>query len=151
MKRFLMVSLVTCALSSFTTQAQEVSKDSIKTLKQEKQNLEISKRLNENKLKLATLENMVQQKTNDVSSSTGDAQKAATDNQQTAQKLSDDPQDKKLAKRARKDAKHAEKAARAGRNAADDLSDLQKDILKLKKKIAEDEARLGIVTGLSVQ
>lgn len=146
-----MISVVSIALTSFSAHAQEVSKDSINILKQEKQNLEISKRLNENKLKLAKLENTLQQKNDAVTSSASDAQKAAADNQETAQKLNNDAQDRKLAKRASKDAKHAQKAARAGRNAVDDLEDLQKDIKNLKKKIAEDEAKLGIVTSAGVQ
>ena len=146
-----MISVVSIALASFSAHAQEVSKDSINILKQEKQNLEISKRLNENKLKLAKLENTLQQKNDAVTSSAGDAQKAAADNQETAQKLSNDSQDRKLAKRASKDAKHAQKAARAGRNAVDDLEDLQKDIQSLKKKIAEDEQKLGIVTTAAAQ
>ena len=146
-----MISVVSIALASFSAHAQEVSKDSINILKQEKQNLEISKRLNENKLKLAKLENTLQQKNDAVTSSASDAQKAAADNQETAQKLNNDSQDRKLAKRASKDAKHAQKAARAGRNAVDDLEDLQKDIQSLKKKIAEDEAKLGIVTTATVQ
>ena len=66
-------------------------------------------------------------------------------------KLNNDSQDKKLAKKARKDAKKAEKAGKNGRNAASDLDDLQKDILDLKKKIAADEAKLGIVAPVVMQ
>lgn len=148
MKKYFILSLVAITLVSFSAQAQEVSGDSINVLKQAKKDLEVAKRLNDNKLKLAKLENQVQEKTDAVASCANEAQKAATDNEETAQKLKDDPQDKKLAKRARKDAQHAESAAKAGRNAVSDLEDLQADIKSLKKKIAEDESKLGIVAGL---
>jgi predicted ATP-grasp superfamily ATP-dependent carboligase len=151
MKKILMISLVSIALTSFSAHAQEVSKDSINILKQEKENLEISKRLNDNKLKLAKLENTVKEKNENVSSSASDAQQAASDNQETAQKLNDNSQDKKLAKRARRDAKHAQKSAKAGRSAVNDLEDLQSDIKSLKKKIAEDEAKLGIAPAIAAQ
>jgi len=151
MKKFFIISVMSIALASFSAHAQEVSKDSIKVLKQEKEDLETSKRLNDNKLKLAALENTVKQKNEDVSSSARDAQTAASNNQESAQKLNDDSQDKKLAKKARKDAKKAEKAGQTGRNAVNDLDELQKDILDLKKKIAADEAKLGVVAPVAIQ
>lgn len=139
------------ALTGFSAQAQEVSKDSIKVLKQEKEDLVISKRLNDNKLKLADLENTVKQKNEDVTSSARDAETAASNNEESAQKLNEDSQNKKLAKTARKDAKKAEKAGATNRNAVSDLDDLQKDILNLKEKIAADEAKLGITPPVAVQ
>ena len=151
MKKFFIISVMSITLAGFSAHAQEVSKDSIKVLKQEKENLETSKRLNDNKLKLAALENTVKQKNEDVSSSARDAQTAASNSQESAQKLNDDSQDKKLAKKARKDAKKAEKAGKTGRNAVSDLDDLQKDILDLKEKIAADEAKLGIVAPAAIQ
>jgi hypothetical protein len=146
MKKFFIICIMSIALAGFSAHAQEVSKDSIKVLKQEKEDLETSKRLNDNKLKLAVLENTVKEKNEDVSSSARDAQTAASNNQESAEKLNNDSQDKKLAKKARKDAKKAEKAGKTGRNAVSDLEDLEKDISDLKEKIAADEAKLGIVT-----
>ena len=151
MKKFFIISVMSIALAGFSAHAQEVSKDSIKVLKQQKEDLEISKRLNDNKLKLADLENTVKQKNEDASSSAQDAQTAASNNQVSAEKLNNDSQDKKLAKKARKDAKKAEKAGKAGRNAASDLDDLEDDILALKKEIASDEAKLGIVAPVAIQ
>jgi hypothetical protein len=151
MKKFFIISIISLALASFSAQAQQVSKDSIKVLKQEKEDLVTSKRLNDNKLKLADLENTVKQKNEDVSSSAQAAQTAASNNQESAQKLNDDSQDRKLAKKARKDAKKAEKAGQTGRNAVNDLDELQKDILDLKKKIAADEEKLGIVAPVVTQ
>lgn len=147
----MLISFIALVTTGFSLQAQEVSKDSIKTLKQEKKDLEISKRLNENKLELAKLQNSLREATDKVASTANEAQDAASDNQATAKKLNDDSQDKKLAKRARKDSRRAEKAAKAGRHASDDLADLQKDILRLQKKISEDESRLGIITPVAVQ
>jgi hypothetical protein len=150
MKKFILL-FVFALTGAIALQAQEVTKDSLDILKQEKKDLSVSKRLNENKIKLAKLQNMLQQKTDDVTTTAKDAQHAASDNQETAEKLNDDSQDKKLAKRAKKDAKKAEKAAKEGRHAADELEDIQKDIISLQKKIAEDEARLGIVKPVAVQ
>ena len=151
MKKFFIISIMSIALAGFSAQAQEVSKDSIKVLKQEKEDLETSKRLNDNKLKLAALENTVKEKNENVSSSARDAQTAASNNQESAEKLNNDSQDKKLAKKARKDAKKAEKAGKTGRDAASDLDDLEKDILDLKEKIAADEAKLGIAAPAPIQ
>jgi len=151
MKKFFIISIMSIALAGFSAQAQEVSKDSIKVLKQEKEDLETSKRLNDNKLKLAALENTVKEKNENVSSSARDAQTAASNNQESAEKLNNDSQDKKLAKKARKDAKKAEKAGKTGRNAVSDMEDLEKDISDLKEKIAADEAKLGIVTPPAMQ
>src|SRR6478752_8329025 len=151
MKKFFIISVMSIALTSFSAHAQEVSKDSIKVLKQQKENLETSKRLNDNKLKLAALENTVKEKNENVSSSARDAQTAASNNQESAEKLNNDSQDKKLAKKARKDAKKAEKAGKTGRNAVSDMEDLEKDISDLKEKIAADEAKLGIVTPPAMQ
>ena len=151
MKKIILISAVIISTGAFSVQAQEVTKDSISILKKQKDDLEISKRLNDNKLKLAELQNTVQQKTADSSSSAKDAQQAAADNQETAEKLNNDSQDKKLAKKARKDAKHAQSAAKAGRNASGDLADLQKEIASLQKKIKEDEARLGIANTPIIQ
>ena len=151
MKKFIIISVISLLVSNFSVHAQEVSKDSIEVLKQEKEALEIRIRLNDNKIKLAALENTVKQKNENVSSTAHDAQVAASNNQESAQKLNDDSQDKKLAKKARKDAKTAEKAGKNGRNAISDLDDLQKDILELKKKIAADENKLEIISPVAKQ
>ena len=151
MKKFILITIVTLATAGFSVQAQNVTQDSIKILKKEKKDIEISKRLNENKLELAKLQNTLQEKTDKVASTTKDAQNAATYNQATADKLKDDSQDKKLASRATKDARKAEKAAKAGRHATEELSDLQENILRLQKKISEDELKLGIVSPIAIQ
>lgn len=141
-----MMGIVICATGTFSSNAQVVgvTLDSVNILKQERKDLEIRKRLNENKLKLAKLQNTLQEKRDAVSSKSKDAQDAAAQNQETAEKLNNDPQNRKLAKKSRKDAKNAQSAANAGRNATEHLQDLEKDIANLQKEIAEDEARLGL-------
>ena len=151
MKKFIIISVMSLLLANFSVHAQEVSKDSIELLKQEKEALQIRIRLISNKMKLAELENSVKQKNETVSNTARDAQAAAANNQESAQKLNDDSQDKKLAKKARKDAKTAEKAGKTGRNAVSDLDDLQKDILELKKKIAADESKLETIYPVAKQ
>jgi chromosome segregation ATPase len=130
------------AFCSISASAQ-VTSDSINSLKQQKQSLEISARINDRKLQLAKLENNLDKRTRDVENTALDAQKAADENADAAAKLSADPQDKTLAKRARKAANAAEKSAKKARNASDDLAGLKKDIESLKNKIADDESKLG--------
>lgn len=148
MKKLILITTVLFVTAFSSAHAQEISKDSINSLKQEKGDLKIRKRLNENKIKLAKLQNMVRQKTDDVSSTAKDAQNAATNNKESAEKLSSNSQDKKLARQSRKSARKANRAAKSGRNATEDLNDLQSDIAKLKKQIAEDEAKLGIAPSM---
>ncbi len=126
------------AVNSFS----QVSADSINALKQQKQSLELSSKINDRKIQLAKLENNVDKKTREMESTAADAQKAADENTDAAAKLSSDPQDKTTARRARKAAKEAERCAKRARNAADDLASLKKDIESLHNKIADDEAKL---------
>jgi len=121
----------------------QVTSDSLNTLKQQKQSLEVSARINDRKIQLAKLENSLDKKSREVESTALDAQKAADENTKAAGKLSGDPQDKTLAKKARKAANAAERSAKKARNASDDLAGLKKDIESMKNKIAEDESKLG--------
>jgi chromosome segregation ATPase len=139
--KFLLTGVI--ALLSYTGYTQ-VSSDSISILKQQKQSLELSSRINDRKMQLAKLENSVDKKTKDVEYTTAEAQRAADENKEAAAKLSNDSQDKRSAKQARKAAGNAEHKAKAARKAADDLADLNKDIESLKSKIADDEAKLAV-------
>jgi len=122
----------------------QVSGDSLHSLKQQKQSLELSKKINDNKLKLAKLENTLDKKTMEMESTTTGAQRAADDNAGAAAKLSNDSQDKKLAKQAETAADNAKKSAKRARVANDNLTNLKKDIETLKNKIADDEAKLAM-------
>lgn len=123
--------------------AQVVSKDSLNILKEQKETLEVSKKLNERKMELAKLENELDGAMREVEKTAEQAQRSADDNQKNAEKLGSDPQDKKLARRAGNSASSARKDAKRARKASDHLDDLKKDIESLRRKIADDEAKLG--------
>ncbi|MCF2497685.1 hypothetical protein [Dyadobacter chenhuakuii] len=127
--------------------AQVVSRDSLNTLKEQKESIELNKRLNERKTELAKLENELDGATRDVEKTAEQAQRSADDNQKNAERLGGDPQDKKLARRAGNSASGARKDAKRARKASDHLDDLRKDIESLKRKIADDEAKLANMPG----
>jgi len=137
----LLMSSAIFLLVSFMAAAQ-VSGDSLHALEQQKQSLELSKKINDNKLKLAKLENSLSNKTAEMESTATDAQRAADDNTTAAAKLGEDPQNKKLARQAESSADDAKKNAKRARVAAENLANLKKDIQVLKSKIAEGEAKL---------
>ena len=139
--KFIMISTVLLLLISVTGTAQ-VSADSISSLKQRKQSLELSSKINEHKMKLAKLENTLDKKTREMESTAEDARKAAEENAEAASRLSGDPQDKTLARRSENAGDDARKSAKRARAAANSLADLKKDIESLKNKIAEDEKKL---------
>jgi len=140
--KFLVSAAVVLSVS-FTGFAQ-VSADSINTLKQQKQSLELSNKINEHKMQLAKLENTVDKKTRKMEQTATDAQKAADENAAAASKLSEDAQDKQLAKKAEKAGNTAKKNAKRARVAAENLADLKKEIESLRNKISEDETKLAI-------
>jgi len=122
----------------------QVSKDSMQSLRQQKQSLELSTKINQQKTKLAKLENTLSVKTREMESSATSAQRSADDNASIAAQLSADPQDKKLARKAESAADDAKTNAKRGRVAASNLADLKKEIEALKGKIAEEEAKLAV-------
>ena len=132
--------------ASLSVSAQAVSKDSISILKQQKEAIIISKRVNDNKLKLAKLENSVEKETQNVQNTGVEAQKSADNNGQAADKLTGDAQNKKLASDASKSAKEAKHEAKQARKASASLESLKKDIESLKSKIAADESRLSAIS-----
>lgn len=145
MKKLSAIILTIFSLS-MGANAQEVNKDSLQSLKDEKKNIEISKSINDRKTELAKNQNDLAKKTQEVEKTAADAQKAADDNKTLAARLGKDPQNKKLASDASKAARQAERSAKKARNAADDQQKLTKDIASLQSKIAEDEAKLGVQT-----
>ena len=127
--------------------AQAVSKDSIISLKQQKEVIVISKRVNDNKLKLAKLENDVEHQTTNKMNTATDAQNSANSNSKAADKLTNDADDKSLAGNANKTARQAKRDAKRARQAATKLDDLNSDIMALKSKIAADESKLTSISG----
>lgn len=129
-------------LLAFPLTAQVVSKDSLSNLREQKQMLEISKRLNENKMQLAKLENEREEKMMEVSQTSENAQKSADANKQAADKLGDESQDRKLARRANNSAGSAKSDAKKARKAGYSLEKLDSDINALKASIQDDEKKL---------
>jgi len=138
-KLLLTTSLIIAATCSAFSQ---ISPDSIQSLKQQKLSLELSGKINDNKIKLAKMENEVDRKNSDVRNTAAEAKSAAADNQEAASNLTNNPQDKKLARKAEKSANLAQKNAKRARVAADDLANLLKDIQSLKNKIADQQSKL---------
>jgi len=134
-------------LISMQLSAQVVSKDSISTLKEQKQALKISKDLNEQKIKLAKIENERTAKTQLFDKTAEQAQVSADNNGTAAERLTDDAQDKKKASRANNTARHAQRDAKKARKAYDNLEHLNKEIEALKTKIADDEIKLAAIPG----
>lgn len=120
----------------------QASGDSLQSLRQQKESLELSTKINDQKMKLAKLENTLNKKTNELENTTTTAQQAADDNSTAATRLGDDPQNKKLARQAESSGDNAKKSAKRARIAKDDLADLKKEIETLKSRIVKDEAKL---------
>jgi hypothetical protein len=133
---------IICIMLFAAVAVAQVSKDSLQSLRQQKQSLELSTKINELKMKLAKLENTLDNKTRELDGTTESARQAANDNSTAAGKLADDPQNKKLARHAESSGDNAKKSAKRARVATDDMSDLKKDIEALKSKIIKDEAKL---------
>jgi predicted nucleic acid-binding Zn-ribbon protein len=148
MKLRCMVTAALAIIFSITASAQVVTKDSMNILKQQKEALKIGKRLNERKLELAKLENSVENKSQEMQNYAQQAQTSANDNADVSNKLASDAQDEKLASKASKAASNAKSDAKKARKAAKNFTGLQKDIELLKKKIAEDEAKLAALPPL---
>ena len=145
-----MISMVAIMFINVSLYAQAVTQDSIAILKQQKEALKISKKLNERKLELAKLQNNVEKKTQDVQNTAHQAQLSANENSQAASNLTSNAQDEKLAKKASKSASNAKSDAKKARKAVESLADLQKDIASLKQKIADDESKLGAASTVRV-
>ena len=141
------VVILGITLMSFPAKSQVVSKDSISNLKQQKEIIGLAKELNEQKLKLAKLENSVESKRQDMETAQRNAQNSADENADIASKLSNDPDNRKLARKAKNAAKQVKRDARQSRSAADDFQRLQNDIDELKKKIAGNEEKFSSLQG----
>lgn len=142
MKTNRLISALSLILLAFPLTAQVVSRDSLSNLKEQKQMLEIGKRLNENKLELVKLENEREGKVTAVSETSENAQKSADANKQAAERLGEESQDRKLARRANNSAGSAKADAKRARKAGYSLEKLDKDISSLRASIQEDEKKL---------
>lgn len=125
----------------------QVTKDSINSLINEKDRLKIAKTLNENKLKMAKMENDIAGRTANLDQANIESQRAADENRQAADDLASDPQDKSKAKKASKSARYAERSSKNARKASEKLDDLNNDISDMRKKIADQEQKLAAMGG----
>jgi len=121
---------------AMNTFAQDATTKSVNDLNAEKQNIETAKKVNDQKIQLAELENKLAEKTEDARKASTEAQQAANENKDFADKLRQNPKDKKLANEATKAARKAERSARTANKSASDQEQLIKDIAELKEKIA---------------
>lgn len=147
MKQKWMVLLAVMLTISGMASAQAVTADSINALKKDNELLKMAIAINDEKLELAKLQNQLAEKNYNVEKTADASQKAASDNQDAAAVLTNDDQDKAKANKAKKSADNADKSASKARKAQDKLGDLNKDIDKLKKHIADSEQKLSSMGG----
>lgn len=148
MKQKWMVLLAIMLTISGIASAQAVTADSINALKKDNELLKMAIAINDEKLELAKLQNQLVEKNYNVEKAADASQKAASDNQDAAAVLTNDDQDKAKANNAKKSADNADKSASKARKAQDKLGDLNKDIDKLKKHIADSEQKLSSMGGI---
>lgn len=142
MKKTIRLCFVFSALLSSAAFSQTPVKDSLKLIKQQKEITKITKSLEEQKLKLVTLQDKVDGMKLEDQKKADDAKSSSADNERAASKLNDDINDKKKARQVRTAANQAAQDAKQSRRASADLKNLQDDIKSLTKKIAANEEKL---------
>ena len=140
MKKNMLLAAACTLLFCTAIFAQKVNTDS----------LSLVAKISENQLKLGKLENEVEQKTKNKTNAADQAQKSANANATAANNLSNDPSDQKLARQADNKASDAKGDARTARKDAKRLDDLNKSIIELKSKIAQQQIDLSKYTGTTV-
>ena len=133
------LSLITAGLVAFSlaASAQKINTDS----------LSIVSKISEYQLKMAKLQNTVQQTTYDKQDAAVKVQNASDKSSQDATRLDNDPQNKQLAKTSDNAASDARKDSKAARKANRKLDDLNKEISVLNGKITDQQTRLSVYTG----
>jgi len=132
MKKTLLLTAIGMLFICASTFAQKINTDS----------LALVAKISDDQLKLGKLQNEVEQKTKNKQNAATKAQQSANDNADAASKLTDNPTDKKLARKADNSAGDARSDARFSRKEASRLESLNKDIYDLKRKIADEQAKL---------
>lgn len=140
MKKVLYLFPVAMLFLCASVAAQKANIDSLKLVAQ----------ISQDQLKLAKLQNMVDQKTKNKQDAAVNAQNSAIDNADAAEKLNADPDNKKLARNANNRAGNAKSNARKSRNESAKLDDLKKNIADLKSKIAVEQAKLSVYSPTTV-
>jgi hypothetical protein len=130
------LSILTLIAVSVPLVAQIDSKDSITLLSEHRRMFEIGRKLNDEKLELAKLENEWAARTSMVSAIPDSIQRP-----DHAYKVGDPPKDQKSARRAKISADAGEVNAKKERMAADRLEKLKRRINSLKRSIAKSERK----------
>ena len=133
------LSLITAGLVAFSlaASAQKINTDS----------LSIVSKISEYQLKMAKLQNSIQQTTYNKQDAAVKVQNASDKSSQDAARLDNDPQNKQLAKTSDNAASDARKDSKAARKANRRLDDLNKEISVLNGKITDQQTRLSVYTG----
>ena len=140
-KMFLLLPAVLLALCIQVSGQQHITGQQINT-----DSLKLISTISDNRLKLAKLQNMIDQKTQNKADAAEKAQMSANNNATAANNLSENPQDKQLARDAANKADDAKSDAKKGRKESARLDKLRKDIRDLKSKIADEEVKLSQYT-----
>jgi cell division protein FtsL len=111
--------------------------------------LTIVAKISKYQLELGKLQNTIAKKTNTKQNDSLIAQQSANANATAANNLSANPQDKKDARQADNAASTAKGDSRRARKAADKLNDLNRNILDLQNKIADQQSKLNQFTHLT--
>jgi hypothetical protein len=111
--------------------------------------LTIVARISKYQLELGKLQNTIAKKTNTKQNDSLIAQQSASANATAANNLNANPQDKKDARQADNAASTAKGDSRRARKATDKLNDLNKDILDLQNKIADQQSKLNQFTHIN--
>lgn len=126
------MTAIAVVITCVSVSAQKINTDS----------LSLVSKISADQLKLAKLQNTVEEKTRDKQDYATAAQQSADKNKTAAGRLSDDPTDKKEARKADNAASDARSDSKKARKASDKLKDLNKNIAELKTKIAAEQEQL---------
>jgi cell division septum initiation protein DivIVA len=132
MKKIFLLLPAYMLLFCLSAYSQNINTDSLTLISQ----------ISADKLKLAKLQNQIEEKTNNKQDASEQAQISADANASAATKLSNNPENKQLAKKADNKAGDAKSEARNARKEARRLENLMKDISKMKSKISIEENKL---------
>ena len=132
MRKMFAMTAIAVVITCVSVSAQNINTDS----------LSLVSKISADQLKLAKLQNTVEEKTRDKKDYATAAQQSADKNKTAADRLSDNPTDKKDARKADNAASDARSDSKKARKASDKLKDLNKSIAELKAKIAENQGKL---------
>jgi hypothetical protein len=132
MKKVLLLTSIGFLFFCISVSAQNVNTDS----------LSLVSKISADQLKLGKLQNQLEQKTKNQQNASEQAQKSANENSSAADKLSNNPENKKLARKADNRADDARSDSRNARKESNNLDKLNKEILNLKNRIADNQVKL---------